>query len=95
MFGQLKELTEALQAPSDLSLRDKFISPECQMFEDFVLRVSENFLILNDPDSLFKALQSLNSMFYLYGFNSYERNYIISFMNLCLSELDSDQYFII
>lgn len=95
MFGQLKELTEALQASPDLSPRDKFISPECQMFEDFVLKVSENFLILNDPDSLFKALQSLNCMFDLYGFNSYERNYIRAFMNLCLSGLDSDQYFII
>lgn len=95
MFGQLKELTEALHASPDLSPRDKFISDQCKMFENFIIEISSNFYDINDPDSLFKALQSLNSMFDLYGFNSYERNYIRAFMNLCLSELNSDQYFII
>lgn len=93
MFGQLKELTEVLQASPDLSPKDKFISPECQMFEDFIFRVSENFLPLDDGDSLFEAFKSIKSMFLVYEINPCEEIYLVSLMNVCLSSMTGTKLF--
>lgn len=93
MFGQLKALTEALQASPDLSPKDKFISPECQMFEEFIFKVSENFLPLDDADSLFEALKSIKSMFSVYELSSSEDVYLTSLMNICLSSMTGTKLF--
>lgn len=92
MFGQLKELTEALQASPDLSPRDRFISSECQMFEKFILEVSDNFEEGSGED-LYAVLTSMISMFNIYSLDKTEKVYLLALCNICLSSIGRFDYF--
>lgn len=63
------------------------------MFEDFILRVSENFLPIDDADSLYEALNGIKSMFSVYGIIPCEEVYLISLMNVCLSSMTGTKLF--
>lgn len=93
MFGQLKELTEALQAPAEVKPKDKFISDAVQMFEKFIFEVSSNFDDYYDGSELFEVLTSLNGMFGSYGLNMHEKRYLKALENLCIYSSECENFF--